>query len=199
VDVICVALYGPVIHNTQPSVWKDDPLVVPFDIMAKIHESPGNNVCITGGEPTMQPPDLLSDLAMGLLEMGYTIDVFTNGSLVKFPLWMLNNDQVSVIMDWKLGGSGEAQRGVEIRIENLKTLSEKDNVKFVIADDVDFGEAVSLWNAFKEMTPAHFWVGCAWGKYNEAELIGRVLEEDLPWRVNVQVHKFIWPGVEKGI
>jgi 7-carboxy-7-deazaguanine synthase len=147
----------------------------------------------------MQPEDLLAALAIDLLDLKYTIDVFSNGSLKPFPDWMLLEEQVSVIMDWKLEGSGEAPTGAGIRLSNLGKLTSKDNVKFVVAHEDDFDQAVSLWKDLSKLTSATFWVGCAWERYEEARLVERVLHENLPWRVNIQVHKMIWPGIEKGI
>jgi len=185
-------------HAIDPKIWRNDPVVEVKDLLDRIEAMPGDNVCITGGEPTMQPHQELEDLALGLLDLGYSIDVFTNGSLHKFPEWMQPH-AVTVIMDWKLKGSGEQQSGVEIRWENAKWLDFKDCIKFVIATDDDFDEAASLWKAMTHDVHASFWAGVAWEHYKESQLIQRILDEDLPWRVNIQTHKYVWPGVEKGI
>jgi 7-carboxy-7-deazaguanine synthase len=186
-------------HAIYPQQWKNDPLVQPEALLIDILSMPGFNICITGGEPTMQPEDTLHMLAISLLNRGYTIDVFSNGSLKPFPAWMIANEQVSIILDWKLQGSGEARTGVDQRLANLGQLKGKDHVKFVVATEDDFDQAVSLWKDLVQRTTATFWVGCAWKEYDEAHLVERVLAERLPWRVNIQVHKFVWPGVQKGI
>jgi 7-carboxy-7-deazaguanine synthase len=185
-------------HAILPEIWRNDPVIPPFELIGRVKAQPGDNVCITGGEPTMQPAGMLEDFGRGLLDIRYTIDVFTNGSLVTLPAWMVEEPCVCIIMDWKLNGSGEAQNGVDIRLKNLQRLGVKDAVKFVIASDADFMEAVSLWKSFKDMTSARFWVGVAWGKYAESQLIARLLYEDLPWKVNVQVHKYIWEPDARG-
>jgi 7-carboxy-7-deazaguanine synthase len=185
-------------YAIEPSIWKNDPIVLPDELYESIVELPGHNVCITGGEPTMQPKEPLAELFDLLLNMNYTIDVFTNGSLSAFPLW-ITDPNVSVNLDWKLKGSGEQQHGVDIRLANARRLSGKDSVKFVITDDNDFDEALYLWMTMQKSVSAQFWVGVAWQKYDEAKLVQKVVDLDLPWRINTQVHKYIWMGAEKGV
>jgi 7-carboxy-7-deazaguanine synthase len=179
-----------------PEIWKNDPSMDVGEIMSRVAEMPGQNICITGGEPTMQPEELLEQLVEVLLADEYTIDMFSNGSLKPFPEWAADSD-VSVIMDWKLQGSGEAERGLDIRINNVKTLIQKDAVKFVVASEEDLEEAFTLWKAWKVHAPVY--VGVAWGLYQEADLVNWVLQRDLPWRLNVQVHKYVWPNRDRGI
>jgi 7-carboxy-7-deazaguanine synthase len=168
------------------------------EVLSRVAEEPGENVCITGGEPTMQPAELLDELVTIMTDDVYTIDMFTNGSLKAFPEW-ITLPQVTVIMDWKLQGSGEADRGIGIRIQNVKRLQQKDAVKFVIASEDDFHEAVDLWQDMRHQVDAPFYVGAAWGLIPEAKLVEWVLANNLPWKLNVQVHKFIWPGIDRGI
>ena len=184
-------------HAIQPSMWSKDPVLGPTEIYDQISELPGKHVCITGGEPTMQPYDELEILADHLFQHHYTIDVFTNGSLNLFPLWMTEEEPVSVIMDWKLQGSGEASRGLEVRRANVRRLGSKDALKFVISNQADFEEAIELVDVIRPECP--IWAGVAWGKLPEYQLIADILSLNLPWRINVQVHKYIWQGVEKGI
>lgn len=185
-------------YAIEPSIWKNDPIVEVKEILQRVEDMPGDNICITGGEPTMQPAQHLEDLASGLLDLNYSIDVFTNGSLYALPEWM-QCAPVYVIMDWKLVGSGEDKTGVDIRWENAKKLDYKDNIKFVIASQEDYQEATALWRAMQNTVRARFWAGVAWGKFEESQLIHQILEDDLPWSVNVQMHKYIWQGVEKGV
>ena len=185
-------------HAIFPEQWRDDPVVKVEDLLKQIADMPGMNICITGGEPFMQPEVYLAALVGLLRDMQYTIDVFTNGSLKPFPSWV-HDRAVTIILDWKLSGSGEASSGLEVRLNNFKELERKDAVKFTIATEDDFQEALALWNDMKGRTVASFYAGCVWGLYEEHTLVERILEFNLPWKLNVQVHKYVWPGVEKGI
>jgi len=181
-----------------PERWRHDPIVPADHILKKCYDMPGSNVCITGGEPTMQPTEELENLGTELLLHDYTIDVFSNGSLKAFPLWMVMEPSVCIIMDWKLAGSEEHQNGVDVRIANAHVLKSKDALKFVIADDMDFESALFIWKALGDLE-CSIWAGVAWGKYTEANLIERIKHARVPWRVNVQMHKYVYPGVEQGI
>jgi hypothetical protein len=48
------------------------------------------------------------------------------------------------------------------------------------------------------MTAAHFWVGAAWGKYKDADIVEFLKEHKLPWRLNVQMHNYIYTPQERG-
>jgi 7-carboxy-7-deazaguanine synthase len=146
----------------------------------------------------MQPEDDLAILATTLIGKYHTIDLFTNGSLKPFPRW-IEYSLVSVILDWKLPGSGEADRGVDQRRENVWRLGSKDMVKFVISDVNDFEHAINVWLALSHHTPAKFSAGVAWGKFEERKLLELILERGLPWMLNVQVHKYIFSPDERQI
>ena len=64
----------------------------------------------------------------------------------------------------------------------------------------DFDEAVETWKyLFMKNCDAQFWVGAAWNRVKEAELVQWLLDAGLPWKLNVQVHKYIWPANERGV
>jgi 7-carboxy-7-deazaguanine synthase len=154
------------------------------------------HVCITGGEPTMQPPDELYTLALNLLNVDHTIDVFTNGSLTQLPDWM-QSTLVRVILDWKLPGSGESTRGLDVRTKNLERLKPTDMIKFVIANEPDFQAAYGTWLETRMYTVAQYSAGVAWNKVKEEDLVDWMLATQVPWRLNVQVHKYIYPGRDR--
>jgi 7-carboxy-7-deazaguanine synthase len=46
---------------------------------------------------------------------------------------------------------------------------------------------------------AHFYVGAAWGKMDDAFLVEWMIKEKIDWKLNVQVHKYIWDPNERGV
>jgi 7-carboxy-7-deazaguanine synthase len=124
------------------------------------------------------------------------IDIFSNGSFL-YPEWLLRMKGVTIIMDWKLEGSGEAQRSRDIRLANIRQLRPTDCVKFVAASFEDLEEALSLWKEWHYVR-AQPYVGAAWGRIDDVTLVNFVLAHKLPWTLNVQLHKHIW-GEQRGV
>jgi 7-carboxy-7-deazaguanine synthase len=100
-------------HAIQPSIWRTNSRKVLAhelaDAVIAMAEATGaTNICLTGGEPFMQNNVELRTLVENLFYEGpYTIEAFTNGSF-EWPTWALQH--VFFILDWKLAGSGEADK-----------------------------------------------------------------------------------------
>jgi len=93
-------------------------------ILGRVRELGGRYVCITGGEPLMQGPPLLS-LVQDLFSAGYAIDIETNGTLDFSPF----QPYAGICMDVKCPSSGEKSN-----LALLPLLSDRDAVKFVVSD-----------------------------------------------------------------
>jgi len=162
---------------------------------AVIEETKENNayhVCLTGGEPFMQPTVELEDFAHELwASPEYSTEVFTNGSY-ELPEWAL--EDCDIMMDWKLQGSGESGSYRDQRFRNLPYLKSSDGIKFVVKHSRDLDEALELTERFKNITKAELWVGAVWGEITDAHIVNYMKQTGAPWRLNVQVHKFIWPA-----
>lgn len=168
------------------------------------------NVCITGGEPFLQPKDQLADLVTFVNDNGKTVDVFTNGT-IDFPDWCAYRN-MQFIMDWKLPGSGELRRSkhqasnyLERYLKQYEKLDDwggqTNSVKFTIASEQDLDEAVRIWDTFfmKEEGAPRVYVGIVWGAGTEAWLATEILKRKLPWLMNVQVHNYIFDRKKRGI
>jgi 7-carboxy-7-deazaguanine synthase len=159
-------------------------------------------ITLTGGEPFLQPSADLQELCSTLAKEGYQLEAFTNGTL-SYPNWAINT--VSMIVDWKLPGSGEYGKFPNVRIENLKALSKTapvlgHAVKFVCKDMDDLQCAIDEWKAVPPFYRERliWYYGKVWkGNITDAELVEAVLSEQLPWRLNLQTHQYIWPPNER--
>jgi 7-carboxy-7-deazaguanine synthase len=104
--------------------------------------------------------------------------------------------RVRRIVDVKCPGSGEAERN---RWQNLDLLTPEDEVKFVVADEADYLWARDLIRARRlgERCPVH--LAPVHGGLQPAALAGWLLRDRLPARLQLQLHKLLWPAAERGV
>ncbi len=145
---------------------------------------------ITGGEPLLQR-DVLP-LMERLLARGRHVMIETGGSLDIRPV----PQGVQRIIDVKCPGSGESERN---RWENLVDLRAGDELKFVLADRADYVWAAEQIRARSLAGLCPLLLSPVHGELDAADLAGWVLADGLPVRVQLQLHKIIWPGVLRGI
>jgi 7-carboxy-7-deazaguanine synthase len=159
-------------------------------------ETGASNICLTGGEPFLQPKKDLEILVDTTLTTHFdTVECFSNGTL-PYPDWAI--DKLSFIMDWKLPGSGENYRN-ENRLENLNQMFGYGHaVKFVIKGWADFLQAQELWHKYLKGRDIEVFAGVVWDTMTNEDLCKLILDAKLPWRLNVQVHNHIWPRDQRG-
>lgn len=189
------AIYPDQWQSQYKKVWSSDLLT---DVFSVGDLTGAWNICLTGGEPFIQNHDTLGKFVAECEEAGMTLEVFTNGS-IQLPDWVFESN-MRVMMDWKLTGSGEGLTGLPERWVNASRLRMCDGIKFVIAEEADLHEAVQLTEQIvKTDTGAQIWAGTAWAHIPEWSLVEFILANQLPWRLNVQVHKMIWESTERGV
>jgi len=147
-------------------------------------------VLVTGGEPLLQ--EGVHDLIGELCDRGFEVAVETGGSLDLEPL----DRRAMVVMDLKPPGSGMCAKN---RLENIDLLKPGDEVKFVVVDRADYDWA-------REMIERHGLTGrCgvllspAHGALHPRRLAEWILADRLPVRLQLQIHKFIWPPDTRGV
>lgn len=166
------------------------------EILAAVASHPADVVEITGGEPLVHPGAVR--LADRLLDAGYTVLIETSGALDVSRL----DPRVHKIMDLKCPGSGESHRNLW---SNLEHLTARDEIKFVVADRTDYEwarEAIrerGLDERVREGTLRALLVSPVWGAVDLEALAGWILEDGLPVRFQVQVHKLIWGPERTGV
>jgi 7-carboxy-7-deazaguanine synthase len=139
---------------------------------------------ITGGEPLVQPET--PALAAAFLERGCQVMVETNGSLDISTL----PDGAIRIMDIKCPSSGE---GVQFMWENIWKLRDNDEVKFVISDRHDYEWARGIVRERFGRTKIRLLFSAVFGELPPRNLVEWILQDKLPVRFQLQIHKYIWP------
>lgn len=145
---------------------------------------------ITGGEPLLQP--LVPKLCRALLDAGREVLVETSGALDISPL----PQGVKAILDFKTPASGEEGAN---DYANLKRLRAGDEVKFVLCNRADYEWARELVEREGLHERTTVLLSCAYKLLEPAQLVAWMLEDKLPARLNVQLHKFVWPPAKRGV
>ncbi len=161
-------------------------------IMKKVEGFNCQLVEITGGEPLIQ--DETPELIRALLDAGYIVLLETNGSK---DISMVDRRCIK-IMDIKCPSSNEETHN---DLENFKRLNQGDELKFVIADkrDYDFAvETLSLIPAGKR-DAIHVNFSPCFGRISPHILSEWILRDKLKVRLNIQIHKYIWPPNKRGV
>ena len=175
------------------------------DVISRVRSlAPVKLVEITGGEPMLQEREVVP-LMQQLLDNGFEVLIETSGER---PLENVPK-AVHKIVDVKCPGSGESG---SFRISNLDALTPADEVKFVIADRADYEFArdfarehqleqktqnILFSPAFrKDAGPARDARNCL---LDPRELVEWILSDGLHARLGLQIHKFIWEPMKKGV
>lgn len=177
------------------------------DLVAWACETRVECVTLTGGEPALQPalPSLVCALLAepGPLERGLRVEIETNGAADLRELAQLREACASLpgnltfTVDWKLPSSGMEGRMLR---ENFALLDARDTVKFVCGGE---GDLVRMLEVSRELglpdrVPVH--LSPVFGRLDPARIVDFMQENNLTWATaQLQLHKIIWPGVEKGV
>lgn len=145
---------------------------------------------ITGGEPLLR--EEVHSLINTLIDKNYSVLVDTNGTLDISTL----NQKVIRIMDIKCPGSGESDKMMWKNIDNLRP---KDEVKFVIMDRDDYEWSKNIVHKYSLTENVLINFSPAYDFLEPHELAGWILKDNLKVRLNLQIHKYIWSGVERGV
>jgi 7-carboxy-7-deazaguanine synthase len=151
---------------------------------------PHQLVLVTGGEPLLQAetPALLTDL----LDAGFSVCLETNGSL---PIGAVDA-RVHRILDVKCPGSGMADHHVWA---NMDLLTSRDEVKFVVADRLDFTWALEVIKRFHLAGRLPVLISPVFRQVALQEAAAWILATGLPLRLNPQLHKYIWGPEVRGV
>ena len=146
---------------------------------------------LTGGEPLLQVNTPL--LIEKLLISGYKVLIETNGSI---DIGNLNKNCIKII-DIKCPSSGESQK---INFNNINKLSYLDQLKFVIKDKKDYEFTKSFLLKYKpEIPESNILLSSVAGELDTAKLAEWIIKDGLNVRLQMQMHKIIWPNIDRGV
>jgi len=142
------------------------------------------NICITGGEPLLQKDTV--KLIETLLQKNYKLCLETNGSISIKKL--VGKKSLVISLDIKCPSSGSHE---QMNIKNISYLSEKDQLKFIINNKKDYNYAKEILKRYNPSCNVFF--QSVWGT-NPQKLASWILNDRLPVRLALQLHKIIWGG-----
>jgi 7-carboxy-7-deazaguanine synthase len=152
-------------------------------VLAEVGKYPARQICVTGGEPLSQKECL--PLLSALCDADYEVSLETSGALDIAAV----DPRVARIMDLKAPGSGECDKNLWA---NLAALNQRDEIKIVIASRADYEWArdVLRERQLDQLCPVLF--SPAQGLIEAADLARWILEDGLPVRFQLQLHKLLW-------
>ena len=153
------------------------------DILSQIRSYGTPHVCVTGGEPLAQKR--CSELLQLLCDEGFQVSLETSGAIDISS----SDKRVSRVLDLKTPGSGEEERNLW---SNLDQLTKNDQIKFVICsrEDYEWAKAQVGQRALDKKCGVLF--SPVWGQVEARDLAEWILEDRLPVRFQLQLHKILW-------
>jgi 7-carboxy-7-deazaguanine synthase len=161
------------------------------DVLARALSFSTSLVEVTGGEPLLQPG--VFALLRELCDAGRTVLVETSGEADVSEV----DRRVHKVMDLKCPASGESHRN---RWSNLAHIGARDEIKFVLGDRTDYEwmrETIRT-RDLAGRTP-NLLASTVFGRLAPRDLVAWVLEDALPVRVQLQLHKYVWGPDATGV
>lgn len=160
------------------------------EILNEIKKFDCNLVEVTGGEPLLQNESF--DLMKRLCDEGFKVLLETSGSIS-----IENVDpRVTIIMDLKTPSSKMMKKNLYSNIDYLKP---DDEIKFVIGTREDYEWAKEIIQKYDLKNKCTILMGCVFGELSNLELANWILEDKLPVRFQMQLHKYIWEPERRGV
>jgi 7-carboxy-7-deazaguanine synthase len=159
------------------------------EIMEAIKKYHTHYVTVTGGEPLAQKEVL--NLLKVLADQNFKVSLETGGGLSIKEV----DPRIKIILDIKTPESGEEKKNYW---ENLNLIHSKDEIKFVLCSREDYDWAKKIINQYKLPEKCDVLFSPVYQKLNNTDLGNWILEDQLPVRMQIQLHKLLWgekPGV----
>jgi 7-carboxy-7-deazaguanine synthase len=160
------------------------------EVLRKVGEYPAKLVEVTGGEPLEQED--VYPLISSLLDRGYTVMLETGGhvGIHRVPAPVIK------IIDIKCPDSGE---GHAVLWDNIEAASPHDEFKFVISSRADYEWSRETLRKKFQGRPQTILFSPAHEDLPAEDLARWILEDGLPVRLQLQIHKYIWGAHARGV
>ena len=153
------------------------------DIIAEVERIGARYINVTGGEPLSQKR--VHDLMRQLCDLGYQVSLETSGALDVSAV----DSRVVKVLDVKTPGSGEQSKN---KSGNYALLNKADQVKYVICDKADFNWSTEHMQQHQLHKKCEVLFSPVQGQLAAKDLADWVLQEKLPVRFQIQLHKYLW-------
>jgi len=156
------------------------------EIMERVASYGARYVTVTGGEPLAQKNCLV--LLKQLCDAGYEVSLETGGAMDTSEV----DARVAVILDVKTPGSGEMEKNLWGNLDNLKPA---DEVKFVLCNRADYDWAKNILSEHAINRKCSVLFSPVYQDVNPTDLAEWILQDKLPVRMQMQLHKILWGEV----
>ena len=153
------------------------------DIVAEIKAFACKYICVTGGEPLAQPNCI--KLLETLCNEGHSVSLETSGARSIAEV----DPRVMIVMDLKTPDSNESSKNM---LSNLEFLKPTDQIKFVLCSREDYEWARRMIDEHQLVKRAHILFSPSFGQLNPTSLAEWIIEDHLPVRFQLQLHKILW-------
>jgi len=153
------------------------------EIMQRVGQYNPKYVTVTGGEPLAQIA--CHELLKNLADKGYVVSLETSGAIDISQV----DSRVVKVMDLKTPSSGEIEKN---RYQNIENLTQTDQVKFVVADSIDYEWSKAQCVEYNLADRCEVLFSPVMGEMNPRELAEKIIQDNLPVRFQIQLHKYLW-------
>lgn len=159
-------------------------------ILQEVKQSETEYICITGGEPLLQPD--IHKLIHILCDQNYKVSLETSGSKSIQHV----DPRVKIILDVKTPDSGAAN---SFLMENINFSRENTEFKFVICSEKDFDWSENFCRQQELLTKFTVLYSPSHGQVSEKWLAEKILSKKSKVRLHLQQHKYIWLPTTRGV
>lgn len=164
-------------------------------IIDYVRSTGSKNVTLAGGEPLFQKG--IIPLIKKLCENDFSVEIETNGSFDIKEISQIEKNRPFITLDYKTSASGMEKHNL---FSNYDYVNKNDCVKFVVGSIEDLQNAVQVCNKYDLVQKTNVLLSPVWEAIEPSEIVEFMKENKLNgYRLQLQIHKFIWNPDERGV